>query len=74
MLKWSELWRYAKATGRTPAEAARDPDLAFNISVMRAHEALRQFKWSLLHNQIGAKDEFGIGHIVNTLKLIYEDS
>jgi len=70
---WSELWRYCRSVGTTPAKAYEDPDLPFNLSVMRAHVAHRRFEWSLMHQQIGAKDEGGANHIANTLKFLYED-
>jgi hypothetical protein len=58
--------------GQTPAQALADPDLPFNLTIARAAEAARQMKLRLLYQRI-TKDEFGISHILNTLKLLYED-
>ena len=41
---------------------------------MRASRQFRRFRWGLMHQQLGAKDEFGINHIMNTLKLLYEEA
>jgi len=71
---WDELWSYCRALGQTPDEARRDPQFPFNISVMRASKVYRRFRWNMMHQQIGAKDEGGANHIVNALKFLLEDA
>jgi hypothetical protein len=38
-----ELWRLARASGRTPWETMHDPRLAYNVTVMRAHDEYRRW-------------------------------
>lgn len=68
-----ELWRYCRSVGQTPAQAYEDPELPFNLTVMRASRAFRRLKWGLMHSQVGDKDEFGSNHNMNTLSWLYED-
>jgi len=56
----------------TPAVALEDPDLPYNLTVMRAHDAARSMKAGLLLQQL-QKDEFGMSQVVNLLKTMYED-
>jgi hypothetical protein len=67
-----QLWRYARATGQTPAHAIEDPDFPFNMTVMRAHDAARSLKLGELYRKL-PKDGFGISHVIETLRLLYED-
>lgn len=67
-----ELWRYCSGIGQTPAQALDDPDFPFNLTIMRIYDAARRMKLGLTYQQI-TKDDLGIAHIINTLKLIYED-
>lgn len=67
-----ELWSYCKDVGQTPTQALADPDLPFNLSIMRADRAGRRMKRGLMRQAIG-KDDFGIENILATLGLIYED-
>ena len=62
-----ELWRYCRAVGKTPQEALRDPDLAFNLTVMRAHDQARRMRFAL-RLQL-AQDPLGAA-----IQMIYEDA
>ncbi len=46
----AELHLYAKAYGKTPAEALRDPDFEFNIEVMRGFRKARQVALDMAKN------------------------
>jgi hypothetical protein len=67
-----ELWQYCRAVGQTPKEALADPDLGFNLSVMRGSNAGRSMRVGLMFQSL-SKDSFGIDHIINALKLLYEE-
>jgi len=66
MVAW-ELWRLAMASGRTPREALLDPDLAFNLTVMRAHDEYRRLRLAFSIHAPGA-DPLGA-----LLQRLYED-
>lgn len=46
-----ELYVFAKDIGKTPAEAMRDPDLPFNLSVMRGYYKAKQVARDLANAQ-----------------------
>ena len=66
------MWRLARATGQTPWEALHDPHRAFNLTVMRAHDKARSMRLGLLLQGVTG-DDFGVGRIITTLRLLYED-
>lgn len=69
-----ELWRYSKAMGQTPRQALRDPDRAFNFTVMRAANKARVTQFALAMTRAKQGDDMGISRVLTALALMYEDS
>lgn len=61
-----ELWSLAKAAGQTPMEALQDPDLADNLTVMRAAKAQRRIRAQRLA-AAAKKGAMGVDVILNLL-------
>jgi len=65
-----ELWRLAKASGRTPWEALHDPNLPFNVTVMRGAEMAGDMVYGLTTEAAASGDELGMRRAIATLNLI----
>lgn len=60
--------------GQTPRQALRDPDRAFNLTVMRAADAARRFKRDLAASGLSEdSDPFGIARIGIEIQSMNED-
>lgn len=70
MVQAWELWRASKGTGKEPREALRSLSaLAFNMTVMHAHDRVREMRWGIrVESQ---EDPFAA--VIAALRLIYEE-
>lgn len=59
--------------GKGPREALRDPDLAFNLTVMRGHDLHLARKFRAVAEVAAKKDGLGLNRIYQALRLIHED-
>jgi hypothetical protein len=66
-----ELHRLARATGRTAWATLHDPHLAFEVSVMRAHDHFRQVKRDLRMQRVrGATND---PHLLELARILIEE-
>ncbi len=73
LLAW-ELWRYSRATGVSPRQALRDPDLGFGLTVMRGYDQRRRERFESVMTSVAKKDDFGLNRLFQALRLIFEDN
>lgn len=60
--------------GIPPKRALADPDLAFNLSVMRAAQTCRQLSLNLkTASHTAESDPFGVGQLIAHVQLLAED-
>jgi hypothetical protein len=72
LLLASELWKFCRSVGQTPRQALRDPDLPFNLTVMRGALAGRTMVMGLTLQKI-SDDPFGTIRIGAMQGLQFED-
>ena len=59
--------------GIKPREALRDPDLGFNLTVMRGHDLHRAQRFRQVAEKVSKQDGFGMNRFYQALRLIFED-
>jgi hypothetical protein len=68
-----ELYRLARASGRTPWEVLHDKHVAFNVTCQRAHDRVQQMRFGLTMDAVKAGDDLGVGRVIAALQLIHGD-
>lgn len=68
-----ELWRLSKALGESPRKVLKDPDLAFNLSVMRGHDRWKQDRRTKALLEVAKDDGFMLKRIFEAIRQLGED-
>ena len=68
-----ELWRLAKALGESPRKLLKDPDLAFNLTVMRGHDQWKRDRREKALLEAAKDDGFGLKRIFEAIRQLGED-
>jgi hypothetical protein len=68
-----ELWRLAKALGESPRKLLKDPDLGFNLTVMRGHDRWKRDRRNKAFHEVINEDGFGLKRIFEAIRQLGED-
>jgi hypothetical protein len=72
LMGW-EMFRLAKATGRSPWEVWHSPHLSFDLTCQRAHDKVLELRRTMTLDSLKAGDDMGIARILAMQQLIHMD-
>ena len=79
LLMASELWRLAQVPPQSRPHQLMQLDLserealAYDLTVMRAHDKAREVRWNLTMQAAATDDPTGMVRTISGIRLVYED-